>query len=189
MITSVVITFSTSESGYKKIAQGSLLEPASGENAGYHSCLVEGYDLPGDIMWVKNSWGALGDPNHQFRWATRWRALSKPSHIRVFFTLDSIQGKSYCKYVNCKYFLWNTPPEDVRTLNGKPIPPLRCIFLDPQTAIYDSDLICFPVANSPSAFNGKNWIGYNVHDWIRYWSNRHPLSADEYLASSPCTLR
>lgn len=54
--TSSIVCFTTSQEGWKAVADGELLECPPGKSEGWHSCVVEGYDFDKDCLICKNSW-------------------------------------------------------------------------------------------------------------------------------------
>lgn len=54
---SLIISFSTSQTGWTKVANGDLTEKPDGKMNGCHAAVVEGYDFDKKCLICKNSWG------------------------------------------------------------------------------------------------------------------------------------
>jgi hypothetical protein len=144
---SVVVLFATSKDGWKKIQQGELLERPSGQQEGRHASLVEAYDLENDWSIAKNSWGHRDGTSERFK--MRFAALHDFCVITVFFTLNSIRGKTTKPF--------HAQMETFQgTLDGHAI---LCAYMDEDTAKYTTNFIC--ELHSP----GK-WIGFDLETWI-----------------------
>ena len=153
---SVVVNFSTSEEGWQSVANGSLLKYPGGKKDGYHSALVEGYDFEKDCFICKNSWGGeTAKPRFDF--------TSSAAHVCyfncVFFTLDSIKGKT-TKPFNPKM------KKCVGELNGKMI---DCAWMGPTTAAYCSEYVC---EYHPEVHGIYKYFGYDTNQWININLNR-----------------
>lgn len=93
---SVIVSFSTSDEGWKKVARGELLRYPGGVESGWHAVLVEGYDLEKDCLICKNSWG-IDTAKARFDFAPS--AAHDFEFIRVYFTEQSIAGKISKQFV------------------------------------------------------------------------------------------
>jgi hypothetical protein len=148
---SVIVSFTTSENGWEAIARGELLHRPPGNPDGWHSTLVEAYDLDKDYSIGKNSWGHKAGTQERFKF--RFEAFHDFDIVKVFFTMNTIIGKTLRPFV----------PRMVRFngfLDGRPI---ACAYMDADTAKYDSEFIC-EVDHSRSP--PLNWIGYEQDRYI-----------------------
>jgi hypothetical protein len=88
---SVIVSFTTSETSWENLAEGNLMEKPSGPPDDWHATLVEGYDLAKDCSIGKNSWG---DKTAKPRFNFRFDAFHDFSILKVFYTLNSISGRT-----------------------------------------------------------------------------------------------
>lgn len=153
---SVIIDFSTSQAGWVSVANGSLLEFPGGNASGWHSAVVEGYDLEKDCAILKNSWGNItAAPRFEFTGS----AAHDSRITRVYFTLDSIRWKVKEKFV----------PRLLKcdgSINGNHV---DCAWMDKTTAQYTSDYVC---EFHPEKKDDLKYYGYNVYQWIKINLNR-----------------
>lgn len=153
---SVIVSFSTSEDGWRSVASGQLLNHPGGRANSYHAALIEGYDFIKDCLICKNSWGGVtAQPRFDFTPS----AAHDCSFTLVYFTLGSIKGLTNLQ-------LNETMDCYCGRLNGSKI---NCAWMDEKTAIYNSDYIC--------KFRGDkhdqlNHLGYDVNRWISLSLNR-----------------
>jgi hypothetical protein len=113
---------------------------------------MEGYDLDFGCTMAKNSWGDNGVTEPRF--ALNLDALHDWYVTRVFFTVDSIRGKTTKKL---------PPPRMERfvaRLEGRPI---HCAWMDELTATYTSDYVCQPHCSRSGEIR---ILGYEVDEWI-----------------------
>jgi hypothetical protein len=148
---SVILSSTTSEQGWQMISESALLEHPPRFSDGWHSVLVESFDLENDWAIGKNSWGHENGTNERFTF--RFEALHAFRVTKVFFTTDSIVGKTLGVY----------HPRMERFkgfLDGRAI---DCAYMDEETAKYDSEFICEPCPGRPPPLN---WIGYEMNQYI-----------------------
>ena len=92
---SVIVSFSTSKKGWTQVAKGELFEKPEGEADGSHATVVEGYDFDRKCLICKNSWGSrTAEP----RFDLKPSATHKHYYTLIYFTLDSIKGKTLKKF-------------------------------------------------------------------------------------------
>lgn len=151
LIISVVITFSTSEQGWRDVAKGSLIrKPWGRATKEWHVALIETYNLDKDWCVCKNSWG---DRTAKPRFNLRTSALHDFYITRVYYTLNSIAGKTKREFCP-QYFETRT----VR-LKGQRI---KQVCMDRTTAMYCSEFICEPDKSG----DDDEWVGYDVDEFI-----------------------
>jgi hypothetical protein len=151
IVLSVIVSFTTSEAGWTAIDAGSLLEKPPGSPNGWHATLVEGYDFRGSYVICKNSWG---DRTATPRFKLRFEALHNFYCTRVFFTLESIRGKTTQQF-NARMDRFTG------RLNGTNI---SCAWMNELTATYCSEYICARVCRQED--DSLNYLGCEVHEWI-----------------------
>ena len=147
---SLIVSFSTSESGWEKVGNGELIEKAEGSKDGSHAAVVEGYDFEKRCLICKNSWGGnTAEP----RFNLKTSATHGFHFTHVYFTLDSIKGKTTKSF---------TPRIDkfMGDLNGYRI---HCCWMDEITAIYSSDYIC---ELHEEKNDQCNYHGYDINEYI-----------------------
>lgn len=153
---SVIVSFTTSRSGWINVANGELLWFPGGGSAGWHATLVEGYDLDKDCMVCKNSWG---DKRAHARFDLTESAMHDYYFVRVYFTTESIRGKTTKDFpLRIVKFKGN--------LDGKEI---DCASMDETNAIYTSSYVCEKVDDKKEPMN---YIGYDTEQWIKINLNR-----------------
>lgn len=156
MMLSVIVAFGTSNEGWDCLERGDLKWHPGGASCGGHGTLIEGYDLNKDCMIGKNSWGGEdAEPRFDFTpSACHWCYF-----YTVYFTIDSIRGKTNKKYVeNIQRFNG--------TLKGKQI---HCAWMDYHSALYSSEFVC---EHHPEKDGPLKYLGYNVQEWIDINLNR-----------------
>jgi hypothetical protein len=159
---SIIANFTTSEAGWTNIKHGQLMESAPGDANGWHATLAEAYDLNEDCTWAKNSWGHEAGTQERFKF--RWEAFHNYNYIKVFWTLNSIRGKTRGIYQpRMERF--------VGRLEGRPI---DCAYMDEQTSRYEQDFICEPDPTRPPPLN---MIGYDLNQYIRLRLKRAKTAA------------
>lgn len=102
-VTSCVLCFSTSKSGWIKLATGDLRSKPDGEEDGWHAALIKTWDFKREEMILQNSWGPQAseyprvkfEALHAFyvvqvRTHTATQRYTCTKHVQVFFTLDTI---------------------------------------------------------------------------------------------------
>lgn len=154
MILSLIVCFTTSDKGWECVKDGALVKFPGGESDEWHASVVEGYDFYTGNLICKNSWGGItATPRFLFS----PNAAHACEIIRVYYTLDSIRGKTTKDY-----------SENYRavkgTLENKQV---RCAWMDEKTATYCSDFIC---EYRPEGNGEYKYFGYNVNDWINVYS-------------------
>lgn len=153
---SVICSFGTSQDGWESVARGQLLEKANGERTqDSHAALVEGYDFNNDHMICKNSWGGkTARPRFDFI----PEAAHYCSFTKVYFTLDSIKGKTNLEFhPRMEIF--------IKHEDGKKI---KCAWMDETTAIYSSEYLCEYHQEKEGPLN---YLGYDVDQFIKINSN------------------
>jgi hypothetical protein len=142
---SVVLTFTTSHLGWQNVARGALLDrPTGAQERRAHAVLIEGYDTEEKVYLAKNSWGYQSGDAGRFRF--RFEALHYAKAYKVYFTRDSIRGKTSRTY----------RPQMRRfqlELDGRLI---QYAYMDEFTARHETNFICWPFPTGP---DGLNWIG------------------------------
>lgn len=153
---SVIVSFSTSEDGWRSVASGQLLNYPGGKPNDYHAALIEGYDFNKDCLICKNSWGGVtAQPRFDFTPS----AAHDCTFTLVYFTLESING-----LINSQ--LNETMDCFCGRLNGKKI---NCAWMNETTAIYNSNYICKYRRDKKDQLNH---LGYDVNQWISFNLNR-----------------
>lgn len=153
---SVIVVFSTSKSGWESVAQGELMHKMNGLTDDSHAALVEGYDFEKDCLICKNSWGEnSAEPRFNF--------VPEAAHgcyfIRVYFTMDSIEGKTNRIFIpNISRFTGN--------LKGKEI---SCAWMDEKTAFYSSEFVS---EYHPEHKGHLKYLRYDTNEWITNNLNR-----------------
>jgi hypothetical protein len=151
-IRSVVASITTSQAGWERIAAGELLTRAPGDPKGSHAVLMESYDLEHDWAIGKNSWGHTGTTQERFRFRLD-ACHSFRGFTTVFFTLDSIAGKTTKTYC----------PRMIRFRGHLDGHEIDCAYMDSLTAQYDSEFLCEPC---PTRSAPMNWIGYDARTYV-----------------------
>ena len=147
---SVIISFLTSEKGWIQVAKGELFEKPEGEADGRHATVVEGYDFDRKCLICKNSWGSnTAKP----RFDLKPSATHNPYYTLVYFTLDSIKGKTHKRF----------EPKIKKFIGHINRIPINCAWMDEGTAIYSSDYVCEPIEKKVGPYN---YIGYKIEEWI-----------------------
>lgn len=147
---SVIVCFSTSQTGWQNVAQGGLTEKPKGKMDGWHAAIVEGYDFNENCLICKNSWGGTtAEP----RFNLKPSATHKCYFTHVYFTLNSIRGKTN------KTFHPNIT-KFTGLLNNFPV---DCAWMDEKTATYTSDYVCEMCEYKEGPCN---YIGYKIEEWI-----------------------
>jgi hypothetical protein len=170
-----VISFTTTDHGWNDIANGSLVQRPSGIwSDEWHAALVESYDLSNDWSICKNSWG---DRTARPRFNLVMAALHDFYITQVYFTTDSIAGKTECEFIP-RFF-----GSEAAYLKGHPI---KKHTMDKLTAIYTDEYICEPKEDG----NDVVWIGYPVCEYIRIMRNApaHTKLEDALEYAFPMTL-
>jgi hypothetical protein len=157
---SVIVHFRTSQAGYENVAAGQLLTHPGGEVAGPgHAVLVESCDLETELCTAVNSWGH--EDGTQERFDFRFEAFHSYNITNVYFTLDSIAGKTDGLFV----------PQKIRfrgKLHGEDI---DCAYMDEYTADYDSEFY----SREPVPLQGTRLellefplrLGYETRQYVR----------------------
>jgi hypothetical protein len=152
MMQSVVVSFTTSNEGWRSIARGELLQLPPGRSTDeWHATLMEGCDVFHRWTVAKNTWG---DRTATPRFALNLGALHDWYVTRVFFTLESIRGKT------TKILPPPRMERFVARLNGQPV---HCAWMDELTATYTSDYVCQP---DSSRTGERGFIAFDVDEWI-----------------------
>ena len=94
---SCIASFSTSENGWINVAKGNLLEYPGGIKDNRHAALIDGYDFDLKCFICKNSWGGV---TAEQRFNFNEKACHDVYFVRVFFTLNSIKGKTSITFCN-----------------------------------------------------------------------------------------
>ena len=176
-IISAIACFSTSSDGWTHVSRGELLKYPGGLEKGFHASLVEGYDIEKDCYICKNSWGNV---TARPRFLFTKSAAHSCSFVKVYFTLDSIKGKTEKifnpKIRKCKGIL-----------DGKEI---DCAWLGPTTAKHTSDYIC---EYHPEVHGIYKFFGYDIYQYIdikrpknkssKYDDENNKLKKDELMDS------
>jgi ubiquitin len=152
MMLSLVVSFTTSNAGWRAIARGELLERPRGRPNGWHAALLEGYDFDRDCIMAKNTWG---DRTAQPRFALCLGALHDWYITRVSFTFASIRGK-VVKIL--------PPPRMQRFVGRFRGRPIHCAWMDELTATYSKDYVC-DAGLSPLR-RPRRFLGYDINEWI-----------------------
>jgi hypothetical protein len=140
---SIIVSFTTSDpAGWDDIDGGDLLKrPDGDEDTTWDAFLVDGYDLIDGHFVANNSWGIQSGNRGQVRF--RFEAFHKFVVTKVFFTADSIRGKTDGTYREVIVVL-----PDGR-LDGKEI---GCAKVNLMAALYSSDWICDRHSSSSKNF-------------------------------------
>jgi hypothetical protein len=139
---STIVSFATSDpAGWAAFGGGDLRERPPGEvSPGRHVFLVARFDFSRGCHVANNSWGRqfgqCGEVLFQFE------ALHEFVITKVFFTTDSIQGKTHAGYEE----VINRFPG---TLYGMPI---DCAHVNLMAAMYNSDWICDSQSSASESF-------------------------------------
>lgn len=163
---STIVMFSTSEEGWKNVANGNIVFRANGpKTEDSHSSIIEGYDLEHDTYICKNSWGGK---TAKPRFELSKTGPHKCKFCRVYFTLDSIRGKTN-KMFQPKM------EKFIGQLNGKKI---NCAWMDLITATYCSEYLC---EYHDEKEGPLKYLGYDVDQWIKLNLQRsHKYSLFDY---------
>ena len=150
MVISPILDFWTSKKGWGYVKNGDLtVRPEGKIDPIGHAVLVEGYDFQKKCYICKNSWNCK---NYRFNFVEQ--AAHHFHYIRVYFTLNSINGK-----IN-KRFIPRMKKIPSKKINGKAV---DCYLVDKLTAAYSSDLVCELYSNPEGDLT---YIGYDIHQWI-----------------------
>ena len=153
---SVIISFKTSLKGWECVANGSFLEFPGGRATGFHAAVVEGYDFEKDCAILKNSWGGeTASPRFDFTGS----AAHETKIIRVFYTKESIKGKTNVQY----------KPNLSRCTGVFKGQEIDCAWMDYTTAVYESNYVC---EFRPGGKDDLEFFGYNIFQWINLKLNR-----------------
>jgi hypothetical protein len=128
-----------------------LMEYPPGDSDQWHAVLAEAYDLNEDCTWAQNSWGHENGTQDRFKF--RWEAFHDYHYIKVFWTLDSIRGKT-CGIYQPRL------EKFVGRLDGLPI---DCAYMDEQTLRYEQE---FVFARDPDLPPPLNFLGYDLDQYL-----------------------
>lgn len=154
---SVIVRFATSKKGWKQLGTGEFLTFQEGAKDGSHAMIIDGYDFNLDCFLCKNSWGSLtADSCVKFsEYAAHWH-----NFVKVYFTLDSIKGKTIDSYNP------QMSEEYIGKYNGHDI---TCVNMDEVTATYEQQYIC---EYHPELSGNLKYVGYKISEWIKIVLNR-----------------
>ena len=154
---SVIVRFATSKKGWKQLGTGNFLTFQEGAEDGSHAMIIDGYNSQLDCFLSKNSWGSLtADSCVNFsEYATHWHDF-----VKVYFTLDSIKGKTISTYNP------QISEEYIGKYKGHDI---TCVNMDETTATYEQNYIC---EYHPELSGNLKYIGYKISEWIKIVLNR-----------------
>ena len=149
-----VLTFQTNQRGFQAIENGSLSQLPSEEGGDYilngkkHAVMIEGYDFGTEMFICKNSWEQAAP-----RFELKFEALNMYSVTKVFWTNESIQGKT----------LMTLQPKIAPfqgRLNGEVI---NCAWMDKDTACYSQEYVA---EYHEEKEDELNYLGYQIDEWI-----------------------
>lgn len=156
LTTPIIFSFTTSNEGWERIKHGSLVEKPPGDSDGWHSVLLEGYDLERDVCICKNSWGGItAEP----RFECRPSATCNYRFVKLYWTLESIQGKNTYEYNPIMR-------KCIERLDGRKI---DAAWMDKKTADYCTDYVC---EYHPEKEGDLKYLGYDIEEWIKININR-----------------
>jgi hypothetical protein len=159
---SIIADFTTSPAGWKNIGQGHLMDRAPGVAKGWHAVLAEAYELIEDYGEGKNSWGHANGTKERFKF--RWEAFHDYKYIKVFWTLNSIRGKTQGIYQpRLERFIGE--------LDGRPI---DCAYMDEQASEFEQNFVC---RLDPTRSPPLNFFGYDLDQYIQIKLNRPKTAA------------
>lgn len=139
----VVLAFTTSHEGWKKVIKGDLTEFPGSDKTYYHAVLVDGYDFEHDCMICKNSFKAV-------KAAPRFNFKPSAAHDCYYYVVSSDE-KGEVK-------------EDVVTFEGQLFDTnITCAFLDHDDAMYCNNYVC---ELQPEKEGNLKYIGYDINQWI-----------------------
>ena len=153
--------------GWSNISNGSLLSFPDGEPHDWHATLLEGYDFKNKAYICKNSWGGT---NCEPRFLCRLSALHGYDFVKVFWTVDSIKGKTTGNYVENLYKCTQTI-DDI-TINAA--------WMDKATAIYNSDFVCEYNENGTKINPSFTYLGYDIDEWINIITKKEIIDVNHF---------